>query len=280
MDNVLDLLEKAGITPKKMASTHGGEYHSECPGCGGKNRFHVWPEQNSGAGSFWCRSCKAAGDSISFVMSFEGLSFPEACARLGRELNDSAPQGGVVRIPRKRKPRVREYSPPADRPDPGGLWREKAEDLVAWAHDCLMKDPEHMSWLEGRGIQAETVEKYRLGWNPGKAGKDLFRPRESWGLQIEMKEGRKKKLWIPRGLVIPMIDQGRVSRIRIRRPEGEPRFYVLPGSQMGILITRKNARYYMVVEAELDALLVAQFAGDQLGVVGLGSASRRPTTPS
>ena len=120
MDNVLDLLEKAGISPKKMASTHGGEYHSECPGCGGENRFHVWPEQNAGAGSFWCRSCKAAGDSISFVMAFEGLSFPEACSKLGREL-DTAPQGGVVRIPRKRKARLRSYKAPAERPDPGGL---------------------------------------------------------------------------------------------------------------------------------------------------------------
>jgi len=32
----------------------------------------------------------------------------------------------------------------------------------------------------------------------------------------------------------------------------------------------------MVVEAELDALLVDQFAGDHLGVIGLGSATAKP----
>ncbi len=275
MDNVLELLEKTGIEAKKMASTHGGEYHSACPGCGGENRFHVWPEQNEGNGSFWCRNCKAAGDSISFVMTFEGLSFPAACARLGREL-ETAPRSGVVRIPSKKNPRGRSYKAPAPRPDPGVLWRKKAEDLVSWSHDCLMKAPDRLSWLEDRGILADTVEKYRLGWNPGKDGKDLFRPRESWGLATELKEGRKKKLWLPIGLVIPMIDRGRVRRIRIRRPEGDPRYYVLPGSQMGLMITRRDARAYMVVEAELDAMLVDQCAGDWLGVVGLGSASAKP----
>jgi len=45
---ILDLLEQDGIEPKKVASTHGGEYSSSCPLCGGEDRFRYWPEQGDG----------------------------------------------------------------------------------------------------------------------------------------------------------------------------------------------------------------------------------------
>lgn len=31
-------------------------------------------------------------------------------------------------------------------------------------------------------------KEFRLGWNPGEAGKDLYRQRESWGLETVLKE--------------------------------------------------------------------------------------------
>ena len=39
---LLDLVQADGLAPKKVASTNGGEYHSPCPGCGGKDRFIIW----------------------------------------------------------------------------------------------------------------------------------------------------------------------------------------------------------------------------------------------
>ena len=71
--NVLELVGIAGISPKKVASTKGGEYHSACPACGGNDRFHVWPEQHGGNGSYWCRRCSKSGDNIQFLIDFEGL---------------------------------------------------------------------------------------------------------------------------------------------------------------------------------------------------------------
>ena len=85
--NVLELIKEKGIEPKKAASTKGGEYHSSCPGCGGDDRFHVWPEQNSGEGSFWCRQCNKGGDAITFLMEFEGLDYPQACEKLDKNPN-------------------------------------------------------------------------------------------------------------------------------------------------------------------------------------------------
>ncbi len=43
--NLLDLASLAGLNPKKVASTKGGEYHSACPSCGGRDRFILQPEK-------------------------------------------------------------------------------------------------------------------------------------------------------------------------------------------------------------------------------------------
>lgn len=106
--------------------------------------------------------------------------------------------------------------------------------------------------------------------------KDIYRARKAWGLpEILKDDGRPKVLWIPRGLVIPYIIDGIILRIRIRRPEGEPRYYVLPGSSMSTMLLERERRAFVVVESELDAIAVA--AGNALaGAVALGSVSAKP----
>lgn len=68
---------------------------------------------------------------------------------------------------------------------------------------------------------------------------------------------------------------GEVVAIKVRRWEGEPRYYRLPGSSSRCLVTGQG-RAAMVVESELDALLVGQVAGDLVTAVALGSAQARP----
>ena len=65
--NVLDLAQKH-VQLKKVATTKGGEWQGPCPGCGGSDRFHVWPEKNEGEGSYWCRQCEKSGDGIQFLL--------------------------------------------------------------------------------------------------------------------------------------------------------------------------------------------------------------------
>jgi len=281
--NVLDLLQQKGISPRRVSSAKGGEYHSSCPGCGdgGKgsesNRFHVWPAQNEGQGSWWCRGCGKGGDGIQFLRDFDGLGFEEACRRL------------EVDVPKKeqfRTPRVKTglgkgagaWQPEAAA-DPPELWQEKAGKLVAWAHATLLENESARRWLLKRGIDKKSIIRFQLGWNGGDdQGRDLWRPRESWGLPPELKpDGKSKRLWIPKGLVIPLLrPAGRVIRIRIRRPEGEPRYYVLPGSNTDCLVAPGARRLAIVVESELDAVLIERFAGDLATVIGLGNSSRKP----
>ena len=78
------LIQDRGLKAVKVAGTHGGEWACPCPACGGKDRFRFWPAQGEG-GTWYCRQCDKGGDSIQFLREFEGLSYTEACRRLGVE---------------------------------------------------------------------------------------------------------------------------------------------------------------------------------------------------
>lgn len=271
--NVLDLAQ-AKTKLKKVASTHGGEWHGPCPECGGKDRFHVWPEENQGHGGYWCRACGKAGDEIQFLRDFEGRTFQEACAFLNIHMDekDYKPE------PPKQKPEFQ----PATHQSPAQIWQEKAEALITWAQAHLRANKPVMDWLAARGIGAAAVEQYRLGWNPGENDKDLFRQRKAWGLpDITKDNGKPKALLIPRGLVIPYIVDGIIQRIRIRRPvehrtEQWPLpYYILPGSSMSTMIIGIERRAYVIVESELDGIACAS-ACDLAGAVAVGTLAGKP----
>ncbi len=268
--NVLDLAHKK-IKLRKVSMTKGGEWQGPCPGCGGNDRFHVWPEQNHGAGSYWCRSCEKAGDAIQFLRDFDGLSYGAACDYLDIEIQDHPAQMGPIQPQTKRH----EYTPAQHQP-PLDLWQEKAENFTAWAQVQLSQNTEVLAWLSARGIDRAAAEKYRLGWNPGEKGKDTYRARSAWGLPEILKDnGRPGVLWIPRGLVIPGIINDTVLRLRIRRPEGEPRYYVIPGSSAHTIHLEPSRRAAVVTESELDAIAVA--ANNSLaGAVAVGSSHSKP----
>lgn len=271
MQNVLDLLQKKGFSPKRASSTKGGEYHSACPGCGGDDRFHVWPAQNEGKGSYWCRQCGKGGDNIQFLIDFDNFSFTEACRYLDVDLPEKQPFR-TPHIKQKCEGKVGGWHPQAGI-EPKKLWREKAVKLVDWAHGNLLENKSKMRWLLERGILKKTVKKYRLGWVP----ENMWRPRQSWGLEDELKkDGKKKKLWIPQGMVIPLFYADSILRIRLRRWEGEPRYYALPGSNMDCMITGSGARLAVVVESELDAIMLDNSAGDLAKIIALGNSSRKP----
>jgi hypothetical protein len=272
--NTLDLALKK-VKLRRVSGTKGGEWQGPCPGCGGVDRFHVWPMQNEGKGSYWCRGCEKGGDNIQYLRDFEGMTFKDACAYLNIDIPDQPGQPGRNLTQKTPPPEKPQFQPEVKTP-PAELWQEKAEKLIAWAQGNLTTNAEALAWLAERGITAETAENYRLGWNPGEDGKDIYRNRKSWGLPEVMKDdGRPRALWIPQGLVIPYIVDGIVHRVRIRRPEGEPRYYVLPGSSTATMIIEPQRRAFVIVESELDAITVAAHNAIA-GAVALGSVSAKP----
>ena len=281
MPHILELLEKHGLEPRKVASTKGGEYVCPCPSCGGEDCFHAWPEQKDGQGSWWCRKSGKGGDCIAFLREIDGMSFREAAAVMGKEIQGKRPVR-TPGLPTKRPARAVDVAPVDV---PGGSWQDHARKLVWYCHEQLMGNADQLAWLEARGISRQTAARFRLGWNPGeRGGKDIFRPRASWGLPEVLKDnGTPKKMWIPRGLIIPIMDGDDVLQVRIRRPEGEPRYYVVPGSAtdpMPMLAAPScwpgRNQALIVCESGLDAILLSQAAGDLVGVVAIGSAQAKP----
>ena len=281
--NVLEVTEARGckLAMVTRSSAKGAEWHGQCPGCGGTDRFHVWPDQNDGQGSYWCRQCGKKGDLIQWFRDFEGMSFPEACRAAGRDLPECRGFRQDAGI------RAGGFEPKPAAP-PLGVDRERwachAERFVDRCHRFMIESAVGMDHLAGRGIDREMVEKYRLGWHAGENGKNCaFRDRSAWGLPPEKKaDGTLKKLWIPRGLVIPFVTGGRVARVKIRRPKADrtPAFklpyHFMPGGVRDMMTTSVGRKVFVIVEAELDAVAVDGAAGDLVGAVAIGTSDAKP----
>ena len=282
--NIMDALHLAGVTVKKVATTRGGEYAGGCPACGeGRDRFRVWPADKEGEGSYWCRRCGKGGDLVQFLVDFCGYEYKAAFEAAGRA-NTGCYIPTRYKPARKAEPPVNKFEP-VERDNPVETWQTKAAEFVNRAHHALLEYTHGLEYLASRGISLDAVKKFRLGWHPGEKDKPCsFRPRKSWGLPeiINTKNGRPKMLWLPRGIVIPCYRGGGLHRVKIRRPKADMKtdkdvkYYVLPGSGMEVFSAGSNKDVAVIVEAELDAILVAQEAGDLAGVVALGSASMRP----
>lgn len=290
--NLLQLAEQH-VPMRKV----GREWHGPCPHCGSggdplkSDRFTVKEDDR-----YFCRTCTPeGGDAISFLRTFEDKSCPEAHALLGKECQstsclvlDKCSKGkGRGDAPRRRSEQrltasEKKSGPewmPAEARVPYEQWQENARRLVEWAHQRLLQEPEHLAYLEGRGLPRAAVEKNMLGYWP----ETKFRNLSEWGLPEETnpKNGKKKKVWIPRGIVIPTFRDGRVDRIRIRRhaddlDDGFGKYVALKGSGDEVSIIGADRKAFVVVEGDLDGLLIAHHAGDLVGAVPLGSCSPRP----
>jgi len=141
--------------------------------------LQVNPERQS----FKCWVCDIGGDVFSFVMKMEGVEFREALEML-------ADRAGIV----IEKPHQRHFSPSGE--NASGMGEEYGEyadgqteaahaaptnaenkrtllQAMAWAekqyHQCLLEAPEADAarrYLQERGISAESIERFHLGFSP------------------------------------------------------------------------------------------------------------------
>ncbi len=76
--------------------------------------------------------------------------------------------------------------------------------------------------------------------------------------------------------MIPCFAGERIIRLRIRRPEGDPRYVIVAGGDTRPMTWNLNKKIIVIVESELDGWLVWQEAGDLVGVIALGTAQAKP----
>jgi DNA primase len=273
--DITTLYGEHGFTVKPKTSR---ELSGPCPWCGGKDRFTIFTGQGKdGLGRFWCRQCGKGGDAIQFLRDLDGLSFKEARTELGlpddpRSFHRTGPH----------QPRPRPTFTPQETTPPAALWRARAEKIITWAAANLRTSPQVQAWLlRERGITANTAQAARLGWIP----QDYYRPRAAFGLPPAWKEnGQPRRVWIPKGLCIPvMAVNGEVLRVKMRVAQepgqDRPKYIPIPQAEKctaPLVLETSSGKPWQIVESELDALLLAQEAGHLVNVAAMGSASYRP----
>ncbi len=282
--DIKELVERH-TTLRYKARSSGGEYCGACPwgDCGGHDRFIVWPA----VGRYYCRGCERHGDTLDYLCRHDGLSLLDACTTLDSDFDP----GRLPEVAARRRVQyaggdVTLQSPPAP------AWSLRAEEFVE-ASEARLWSPKHadsaktLAYLRARGLSDETIRLWRLGYS----GRDLWDEPKSWGL--ENAEEPARKVWLPRGIVIPCFDaEGVLWSVKVRRPlpgdelaaaigpiqprpdREEPKYWALRGHQPGLfgLHTLPGRDVVVIAEGEFDAMLLSQQAGDLVGVVTLGSA--------
>lgn len=248
LENILPALKP--MSSKELAGA--------CPICGGVDRFRFWPGEGE-TGRWLCRGCDKHGDGIQLLREVSGLSFKDACRTLKIERK--------IRAHRRPSSTASRFTPKASSL-PGDSWTRMAANVI----DGATGNPEA---ILARGLTPETVQALRLGYQ----AVDAYYQREAWGLEpaINPETGRPRKVWIPAGIVLPHFKDGVPVRIKIRRPSGEPKYVMVPGSSAApVGLAGETGKPFVIVEGEIDALLLWQEARDIAAVIALGTAKAKP----
>lgn len=132
----------------------GGDLVGLCPFHDDKNpSLHVTPAKR-----LWrCVSCQATGNVIQFVQRFDGVSFRHAFELLK---NGAAFTGAPTCAPVKKGTVPRLPSPVATSADDQAALRQ----VLDYYHERLKENPPALAYLQKRGIGAEAVAAFRLGF--------------------------------------------------------------------------------------------------------------------
>lgn len=274
MPTIVDLIEReSGYHLRKKTAQ---EMTGACPFCrAGDDRLQVWPEENR----YWCRQCDRKGDAIQFVRDYKKMGFAESktyLAKNGYQIIDTADTRDTRHTVDTLDTHLLPHAKTEAANPPDGLWVDRAWQFVFDCQAHLMErgtNPKALEWLHGRRLTDKTLWAVGMGYNPT----DQYIERDAWGLPPATNDkGRPKQLWLPRGIVIPWVIDGDLWGLSIRRPVGEPKYYWLPGGTPALYRADSltGALPAVLVEGEIDALTIAQEAGDLATPVATGSTGR------
>ena len=279
IDELLAKVDIVDIIDEQVPLKKGGaNYMACCPFHKEKTpSFSVSPTKQF----YHCFSCGAHGSAIGFVMEHQGLSFPEAVQFLADRVGMAVPKvrgqndNPEVRAERKKKQQTLEETTAA------------AADFYA---QQLKFNPAAKAYLDKRGLSAEVIAHYGLGYAP-----------DGWQLLAQVFQPYPNTALVDTGMVID--NEGRhYDRFRhrimfpIRNPRGQvigfggrvlddskPKYLNSPDTPLfdkgknlyGLYEGRaavKEAGRILVVEGYMDVVALAQF-GVGYGVAALGTAT-------
>lgn len=217
--------------------------------------------------SYRCFGCGARGDAFTWMMARRNWAFRDALAYLaglvgldgevGKGRPSTSLGAGPARTPVTRKPAAL----PAP---PSTQWQVRAQVILQRAQAVLWENAgaPGRAYLADRGLHEATLRAWGLGWCP----RDVFDDPARWGLT-------GKRVYLPRGVVIPHFVGGELWALKIRRFAGDLPAPAEPwgkyggprGGQIALFgldrLSNNGDRPLFLVESELDALLLWQAGG-------------------
>ena len=271
--DIVDVIERR--VPLKKA---GREWTACCPFHNERTpSFYVSPAKQF----FHCFGCGAHGSAVKFLMDYERLEFPDAVEELAQTVGLTVPREGG-----------RDAAPREDKTDLYAL----LDAAALWYEGELSRNPDAQAYCRKRGLDAETIKRFRLGWAPAgydgviKALGNTPRRMEllnEAGMVASNERGSKYDRFRER-LMFPILDRrGRVIAFggRVLSAEQSPKYLNSPetplfhkGRELFALWQVKQANANLarivVVEGYMDVIALHQ-AGLSIAVATLGTA----TTP-
>jgi DNA primase len=181
--NLLDLIRETVPSLRQV----GNRWRGLCPFHNERTpSFYVMPEK----GLWHCfGACNEGGDVFKFLMRLEGIPFPEAlrlCARrAGVTLENDRGDDGDNRAGREREQLL-----------------ELLESAAVFYRDALRKSADAevaRRYAASRGLTPETVDRFRLGYAPGRDG----------FLDVQLRQGTPIELLTKAGLAVRSDKTGR-----------------------------------------------------------------------
>ncbi|MGN6227981.1 MAG: DNA primase [Dyella sp.] len=210
--DIVDVIERR--VPLKKA---GREWTACCPFHDERSpSFYVSPAKQF----YHCFGCGVHGSAVKFLMEYERLEFPDAVEELAQSVGLTVPREGG-----------RDERPREDKTDLYAL----LDAAAGWYQQQLPKSPDAQVYCKKRGLDADTIARFRLGWAPagfdgvikalGTSDKRLQLLNEA-GMVASNERGNKYDRFRER-LMFPILDRrGRViafgGRILEKSGDGSP----------------------------------------------------------
>ena len=278
LDEIRVRIPLSGLIGRRMKLIKKGrEFSGLCPFHNEKSPSFTVSEEK---GFFHCFGCGAHGDAFGFVMRVDGLSFPEAVERLAQEAGLEVPRATPAERERERRR--------ADLYDV----MEKAASF----YEAQLRVPAGriaLDYLRDRGLDDETISRFRLGFAPGGRGvlRDALMSDEmpepmlvEAGLLGRPEDGGATYDRIRNRVMFPITDRrGRVIAFGGRiLGDGQPKYLNSPDTPLfskgqvlyGLATARRPAMdggRVIVTEGYMDVIALAR-AGFPEAVAPLGTA--------
>lgn len=269
----------AVVSSRVKLTKRGANYWACCPFHSEKTpSFSVSPSKQM----YYCFGCGAGGNVVTFLMNYENLSFPEAMEQLAERAGISLPRREMTEAEKSRESiRTR-------------LLELNAEAAKFYYYE--LRRPEGaagMDYLTRRGLSAETIHRFGLGYAPGNGyySNSLYRYLRGRGFSdeelkasglVKFKEGRDPFDMFRGRVMYPIMDKNsRVIGFGGRVLDGsEPKYLNTPETPLfdksrnlyGLFAAKTTRRpYFLLMEGYMDVIALHQ-AGIDCAVASLGTA--------